>query len=98
MESIDNVFNDNDRFKKPSNNDNVIVPKISEEEAESKVAYLMQKLPAPKTHKKYLFKVVYKLPESVYMLCLENAVEKGRDPYRLFAYLTKREMIKRNVE
>jgi len=99
MESIGKSLNDNERFKNPSINDkdNVIVPKLSDDEAEQKVLYLLDKLPAPKNHKNYLFKVVYNLPESVYLLCLESALEKGRDPYRLFAYLTKREMVRRNV-
>ncbi len=97
MQDLGGLLNDNERFKKPSSNDNVIVPKISDDEAERRVAYLIDKLSAPNNHKKYLFKVVYTLPESVYLLCLEDALEKGRDPYRLFAYLTKREMVRRNV-
>jgi hypothetical protein len=100
MENIGKSLNDDERFKKPSSNDNdnVIVPKLTDEEAEQRVLYLLQKLPAPNNHKKYLFKVVYNLPESVYLLCLETAIEKGRDPYRLFAHLTKREMNRRNVD
>lgn len=99
MENIGKSLNDNERFKKPSINDKgkVIVPKLLADEAEQKVLYLLEKLPAPKNHRDYLFKVVYNLPESVYLLCLETALEKGRDPYRLFAYLTKREIVRRNV-
>lgn len=93
MESMGDILNDNERFKKSSSNDidNDIGKKIDDEEAERRASYIDSKLNAPNS-RKYFLKVSYKLPDRIVDNCLETALEKGRDPLRLFIHLTEREI------
>jgi hypothetical protein len=94
MENISNIFNDNERFKKPSsNNDNV--EKIEPEYAEGLADYIKYKLNAQEGSRKYFLKVAYKLPRGFIDRTLATALETGKSPVKLFVFLTKKEMDRR---
>lgn len=95
MEHIGRLINDNERFIKPSlDNDSVNAKKVNHAKVDATADWLVEQLSAPSS-REFFCKVAMYIPRPYLDGLVVKAKEKGRSPIRLFNFLAKRELEKR---
>jgi rubrerythrin len=93
LEKVSKTINDNEEYKNLSSLHHAPIKRVMPPgQAEDLARYIMQKLGASGDSWEFYCKVAYHLPQPTIDRLVTTALEKGREPAKLFNYLARKEM------
>lgn len=92
MKKLSDIYNDNDKLKQNKTIIDIEEDKLQKHRIVDRTAnYLVSKLGSPESREHYC-KIAYKLPKGTIDRLSTRALEKGRNPAKLFIFLSKIEI------